>query len=64
MDLGLEGTRSVITRVSKGIGRVITNVFADKGADVAICARETAEVDAAVAALETKVVKVCGQAVR
>lgn len=42
MDLGLKGARVVVTGASRGIGRATAQVFADEGADLAVCAR-TAE---------------------
>ena len=51
MDLGLKGKKAVITGGSKGIGRAIANLMIAEGADVAICARNCDEVDAAVAEL-------------
>jgi len=51
MDLGLKGKKAVITGGSKGIGRAIANLLVAEGADVAICARNEDEVNAAVEAL-------------
>jgi 3-oxoacyl-[acyl-carrier protein] reductase len=51
MDLGLSGKKAIITGGSKGIGRAIANLLVAEGAQVAICARNGEEVDAAVAAL-------------
>ena len=48
MDLGLKGLRAVVTGGTKGIGRAAANIFAQEGANVAICARNADEVKAAV----------------
>ncbi|WP_119389729.1 SDR family NAD(P)-dependent oxidoreductase [Taklimakanibacter lacteus] len=63
MDLGLKGLNALVTGGSKGIGRRAADIFADEGANVAICARNKAEVDEAVAAFGKKGVKSFGQAV-
>lgn len=63
MDLGLKGARALITGGTKGIGRAIAEAFADEGADVAICSRHGADVDAAVAALKGRGVRAVGKAV-
>ncbi|NYH50496.1 MULTISPECIES: SDR family NAD(P)-dependent oxidoreductase [Nocardiopsis] len=39
MDLGLSGARVAVTGASRGIGRAIAQVFAEEGADLAVCAR-------------------------
>ncbi|MFD3687850.1 SDR family NAD(P)-dependent oxidoreductase [Nocardiopsis sp. NPDC058631] len=39
MDLGLSGARVIVTGASRGIGRAIAQVFAEEGADLAVCAR-------------------------
>ena len=62
MDLGLKGKRVAVTGGSKGIGRAIADGFAAEGAHVSICARNEAEVAAAVAALKAKGVKAFGKA--
>jgi 3-oxoacyl-[acyl-carrier protein] reductase len=43
MDLGLKGLRAVVTGGTKGIGRAAADIFAEEGASVAICARNTIE---------------------
>ena len=63
MDLGLSGKKAVITGSTRGIGRAIANLLADEGASLAICSRNQEEVDAAVAELGAKGVKVTGAVV-
>ncbi len=63
MDLELKGCNALITGSTKGIGRAIANALADEGANVAICARNSDEVDAAVAELSAKGVKAFGTSV-
>ena len=62
MDLGLKGKKVVVTGGSRGIGRSIADLFAEEGADVAICARNADQVAAAVGALKAKGVNAWGQA--
>ena len=54
MDLGLRGLNAIVTGGSKGIGRRVADILADEGANVAICARNGADVETAVAALRAK----------
>jgi NAD(P)-dependent dehydrogenase (short-subunit alcohol dehydrogenase family) len=63
MDLGLHGKRALITGGTKGIGRAVAEHFAAEGCDVAICARNPAEVTEAVAALAATGVRATGRAV-
>ena len=51
MDLGLNGTRAIVTGGSRGIGRVIAETLVAEGASVAICGRNEETLDAAVTAL-------------
>lgn len=62
MDLGLRGMRALVTGGTKGIGRAVADLFADEGADVAICARDAGDVAAAVTALAAKGVRATGRA--
>lgn len=63
MDLGLKGLNALVTGGSKGIGRSAADTLAAEGANVAICARNAGEVEAAVTALKGKGVKAFGAAV-
>jgi NAD(P)-dependent dehydrogenase (short-subunit alcohol dehydrogenase family) len=63
MDLGLKGKNVLVTGGSKGIGLAVAELFADEGANVAICARNAEEVDKVVKALATKHVKAWGGAI-
>jgi len=63
MDLGLKGLRAIVTGGTKGIGRAIAETLAAEGADVAICARNAEEVNAAVSKLQSKGVRGVGAVV-
>jgi 3-oxoacyl-[acyl-carrier protein] reductase len=63
VDLGLKGLRAIMTGGTKGIGRRAADIFADEGANIAICARNADEVKAAVASLKAKGVGSFGEAI-
>ena len=63
MDLGLKAKNVLVTGGSKGIGLAVAELFADEGANVAICARNADEVAKVVTGLAGKGVKAWGQGV-
>jgi len=62
MDLRLKGKKAIVTGGTRGIGRAIADLLVEEGCDVAICARNAGQVDAAVAAFEARGVKAAGEA--
>jgi 3-oxoacyl-[acyl-carrier protein] reductase len=62
VDLGLRARRALVTGATKGIGRAIADTLAAEGADVAVCARDAAEVEATVRALRERGVSAAGRA--
>jgi 3-oxoacyl-[acyl-carrier protein] reductase len=49
MDLAMTGKKAIVTGASEGIGKAITQVLAQEGVDVAICARHKEPLEAAAA---------------
>jgi 3-oxoacyl-[acyl-carrier protein] reductase len=63
MDLGLKNKKAIVLGGSRGIGRAIAHTLAAEGADVAICARNAAQVETEVAALRARGVQATGASV-
>lgn len=62
-ELGLVGKKAIIVGGARGIGRACAEILASEGADVAICARDGANVDSAVASLSASGGKAIGSAI-
>ncbi len=63
MDLGLRGKKAIVTGATKGIGRAIVDLFVQEGADIALCARDEAEVSSTVSVLAARGVNAIGEAI-
>ena len=63
MDLQLKGKKAIVTGATRGIGLAIAKRLASEGADVAICARNEADVQAVVNELKALGVNAFGGAV-
>lgn len=63
MDLGLKGKNVLVSGGSKGIGLAIAQIFADEGANVAICGRNPDDIGRALKLLAAKGVKATGKAI-
>lgn len=63
MDLGLKGKKAVVLGGTRGIGRAIVETLANEGADVALCARNSDQVEATVAEIGARGVRASGASV-
>jgi 3-oxoacyl-[acyl-carrier protein] reductase len=52
MDLGLRGRVAIVAAASKGLGRAVAEALAGEGAEIAICARTSADLEKAAARLQ------------
>lgn len=62
MDLGLKGSKVIITGGSRGIGRATAELLATEGAHIGFFSRDSKQVAEATASLESKGVRVVSQA--
>jgi 3-oxoacyl-[acyl-carrier protein] reductase len=60
VDLGLKGKKAIVTGGTRGIGRAVVEHLAQEGCDVALCARNQAQIAETVASLREKGVKASG----
>jgi len=63
MDLQLKGKKALVTGGTRGIGRAIVETLAREGCDVALCARDSGQVENTVKALGKHGGKATGQAI-
>ena len=63
MNYDLKGKKTIITGATRGIGRAIADLFAANGADIAICARNAAQVQETLEALRTTGINAYGETV-
>lgn len=52
MDLGLRGRAAIVVAASKGLGRAVAEELAHEGAQLAICSRETKNIEQAAAEIQ------------
>lgn len=62
MDLGLKGLKAILVGANGGIGRVVAQVLAGEGCDIAICGRSQDKVDNVLSELAPSGVKTYGEA--